>query len=67
MKSRTLRLAVLVAAAAAPLLAGCASGDPYAAPQAAPVRTTRSPVVAPSGPASPWWWPLWESWWPGGQ
>jgi hypothetical protein len=66
MKSRALRIAVLAAAACVPCLAGCASDQPYAVPQAAPQRTMRTPLVAPSGPASPWWWPLGESLWPFG-
>jgi hypothetical protein len=53
---------VLLGAAA---LGGCASDGPYAAPQQQPQRSLpRAPVVAPSGPASPWWWPLGESLWP---
>ncbi len=58
---RTLVLALLAGAA----LAGCASNAPYTAPQTAPQRMLpRAPVVAPSGPGSPWWWPLPSSWWP---
>jgi hypothetical protein len=67
MKSRALRIALLAAAAALPLAgAGCASDEPYAVPQASPQRTMRTPLVAPSGPASPWWWPFGESLWPFG-
>jgi len=65
MKTRTLRsLALALAVAAAPFLAGCASDQPYSAPQGAPQRSTRTPVVAPSGAASPFWWPGPEAWWP---
>ena len=49
---------------AAAALAGCASNDPYSAPQATPSHSLRAPVVAPSGPASPFWWPMPDSWWP---
>ncbi len=66
MKSRIARNLVLAAVLAAPLLAGCASDQPYSAPQAAPQRTMRTPLVAPMGPASPWWWPLGETLWPFG-
>ena len=66
MNSRALRIAVLAAVASLPLLAGCASDQPYSVPQGAPQRQMRTPLVAPSGPASPWWWPLKDGWWPGG-
>jgi hypothetical protein len=55
---------ILVALAAAACLAGCASDEPWTPPQAAPQRSMRTPVVAPSGPASPFWWPLPDAWWP---
>jgi hypothetical protein len=46
-------------------LLGCSSDQPYSAPQQQPSRTLpRAPVVAPSGPASPWWFPAPDSWWP---
>ncbi len=66
MVTRKARVLVLAAVLAAPLLAGCASDTPYSAPAAQPYHTLRSPTVAPMGPASPWWWPLGESLWPGG-
>ena len=62
MRRGILRLALLVAAAAS--LAACRSNDPWSAPQASPQRTMRTPVVAPSGPASPFWWPMPDAWWP---
>lgn len=55
---------VLLALAAAAALSGCASGEPWTPPQASPQRSMRTPVVAPSGPASPFWWPLPDGWWP---
>lgn len=65
MKTRTLRsFALVLAVAAAPLLAGCASEGPYSAPQGTPQTSTRTPVVAPSGPSSPFWWPMPDSWYP---
>jgi type IV pilus biogenesis protein CpaD/CtpE len=63
MSKRAFR-ALALAVAAAPLLAGCASDEPYSAPQGAPSHSTRTPVVAPSGPASPFWWPMPDTWWP---
>jgi len=62
MRRGILRIVVLMAAAAS--LAACKSSDPWAAPQASPQRTMRAPVVAPSGPASPFWWPMPDAWWP---
>ena len=57
-------LPILLAAAAAAALAGCNANEPWGAPQAAPQRSMRTPVVAPSGPQSPFWWPLPDGWWP---
>jgi len=55
-----LALAAVVAASA-----GCASNQPYTAPSpSANQALPRAPVVAPSGPGSPWWWPLPNEWWP---
>jgi len=49
----------------AALLAACASDDPYSAPGPSANQTLpRAPVVAPSGPGSPWWWIMPDSWWP---
>ncbi len=59
MKTRLLGACLLVLA-----LAGCASDGPYSAPQGSPQTSTRTPVVAPSGPSSPFWWPMPDSWWP---
>ena len=65
MNSRRTRVLALAMLAGAALLGGCASNEPYTAPQAQPQRVLpRAPVVAPSGPSSPWWWPLFDSWWP---
>ena len=65
MKSRaTLGIALVLGLAGSALLTGCASDQPYSAPLGAPQRTTRTPVVAPSGPASPFWWPGPDAWWP---
>ena len=51
--------------AAAGLLTACASNEPYTPTQAQPsYRLPRTPVVAPAGPLSPWWWPAPETWWP---
>lgn len=63
MRKRLLR-GILCAAA---LATGCASNDPWTPPASQP-RTTlpRAPVVAPSGPESPFWWLLPDSWWPFG-
>ena len=53
------------AVAGGALLSGCASDQPYTAPQVSPQRTLpRAPVVAPSGPTSPFFWPLPDTWWP---
>ncbi len=67
MRGRSIRGLAAAALFGASLLAGCASGEPWTPPPMQP-RTTqpRAPVVAPSGPESPWWWPLWDSWWPFG-
>lgn len=59
--ARSLALACLLALG----MAGCASDTPYTAPSSGPNRTLpRQPVVAPSGPGSPWWWPAPADWWP---
>ncbi len=64
MKKRVPRLLAVGALLGAGLL-GCASDQPYSAPQQQPSRSLpRAPVVAPSGPASPWWFPAPDSWWP---
>ena len=70
MKGTRSRLALAALCAAALLaggasLGGCASGEPWT-PPANQARSSlpRAPVVAPSGPTSPWWWPLFNSWYP---
>ncbi len=57
---------MVAGAALAALLAGCSSsgGTPYGGGGGAQSYLPRAPVVAPSGPGSPWFWPLPNSWWP---
>ena len=67
MKSRARSILLAAAAVAmAAALTGCSSNEPWGAPQASPQRSMRAPVVAPSGPQSPFWWPLPDGWWPFG-
>ena len=59
MKKRALGLCLVAVS-----LAACASDEPYSAPQGAPSHSMRTPVVAPSGPTSPFWWPMPDGWYP---
>lgn len=62
MKTRGFALVLVLAAGS--LLAGCASDEPYSAPQGSPSHSMRTPVVAPSGYSSPFWWPMPDAWYP---